>query len=490
MLEMVRLGDMSAPPLVFPGFGPASLVAASNTTPQPPSGSWSRIGDSLAADVSGFHAELRTAPPNWLELRKAVSQPKPGDRVAVSRLMWSGLSSWLVDIVPEGMAERSRHMVAPMENSFLILSLRGPAADFEAARPALRNFVRQFRFRFRGLMAEYYASGALQWLGCLQTDPNIDFDWGADGAPGNGVGPDFFSVRWTGKIVPRFSETYTFSTLSDDGVRLWINGELLVDNWTVHPATLDSGSIYLEAGKEADLRMEWFENQIHAVARLFWKSESQTNEPVPPECLFSFPDGGLKPPPEFGGGRVEAPPGWPPLMYADLPGGYAAARADDIPWQGKPPLQTMTIGSGRSAVAVRLEKVGIAPANVLSLFPPLTAKDRVDARRVAWRYSSGRKEETLARAASDDAPRVLEAYASAWSVECALDAASHPDIQTLYRQYYLVPLKRGLLVFSFESRDPDWYEKYTDDFRKVFESVALTDEDTGGQAEACEDELF
>ncbi len=487
MLELTRLGDSSVPPLVFPGFGPASLVAASNTLPEPPSGSWSSSGSCLSTVIAGYKAEIQKTHPQWDAVRKVISQPKPGDNVSISRLMWSGVSAWMADIVPQSNAEHQRHLIAPLEEGFLVLSFRGPAADFEAARPLLREFVKKIRFRFNGLIAEYYTSGALQWLGCLQVDPTIDFDWGADGAPANGVGPDFFSIRWTGKVVPRFSETYTFSTLSDDGVRLWINGELLIDNWTVHPVTLDSGSIYLEAGKEADLKMEWFENQIHAVARLFWKSESQTNEPVPQECLFSLPAPGLKPPPEFGGGRVEAPPGWPPLMYADLPGGYTVGRSEETSWQGKPPLQTLTFGKSKSTVLARLEKVRVAPANVLSLLPPFSPKDKIDVQRVAWRYAA---HQDISKMASDDAPRVLEAYASTWSVECALDRASHPDIQTLYRQYYLVPLKKGLLVLSFESQDKDWYENNIDDFRRVFESVTLTVEETPEQTPAQEEELF
>src|SRR6478609_6498572 len=59
-----------------------------------------------------------------------------------------------------------------------------------------------------------------------QSDPQINFDWGK-GSPASGVDPSTFSVRWTGKIKPAFSETYTFTTTADDGVRLWVNGQLI-----------------------------------------------------------------------------------------------------------------------------------------------------------------------------------------------------------------------------------------------------------------------
>jgi len=106
---------------------------------------------------------------------------------------------------------------------------------------------------------------------------------------------DTFSVRWTGLVSPRFSEVYTFYTESDDGVRLWVNGQLLIDNWTDHAPQEDSGTIELAAGKKYEIKMEMYENGGGAVARLFWESPSQTKEIVPQECLFP-------PAPETGNG--------------------------------------------------------------------------------------------------------------------------------------------------------------------------------------------
>ena len=66
-------------------------------------------------------------------------------------------------------------------------------------------------------------------------------------------GSKSFSIRWTGQVQPKYSETYTFTTTSDDGIRLWINGKPLVDNWT-DGSTDDSGSLALQAGKKYDLK--------------------------------------------------------------------------------------------------------------------------------------------------------------------------------------------------------------------------------------------
>ena len=57
------------------------------------------------------------------------------------------------------------------------------------------------------------------------------------------------SIRWSGELEPRFSETYTLSTISDDGVRLWLDGQLVLDDWTEHATTEDAVSVALVAGR-------------------------------------------------------------------------------------------------------------------------------------------------------------------------------------------------------------------------------------------------
>jgi hypothetical protein len=116
----------------------------------------------------------------------------------------------------------------------------------------------------------------------------VDFDWGFT-APDAGVNSEHFSVRWTGLVEPEFSETYTFYTNSDDGIRLWVNGELLVDHWSNHAPTEDQGTISLEAGQKYDIRLEYFENTSGAVSQLMWSSPSQPKEIVPSSQLFSQP---------------------------------------------------------------------------------------------------------------------------------------------------------------------------------------------------------
>ena len=116
------------------------------------------------------------------------------------------------------------------------------------------------------------------------TDAQVNFNWKSNGKI-SGL-TDNFSVRWTGEVKPRYGETYTFFTRSDDGVRLWVNGEKLIDNWTNHAPTTNQGQISLQAGQSYSIRLEYYENAGGAVCQLRWSSASQIKEVVPQERLY------------------------------------------------------------------------------------------------------------------------------------------------------------------------------------------------------------
>ena len=106
------------------------------------------------------------------------------------------------------------------------------------------------------------------------------------GAPAPSMDGNTFSVRWTGSVVPRYSEAYTFHTFSNDGVRLWVDGQLLIDNWTRHTAAEDAGTLVLQAGRPYSLRLEFFEHTGVASIRLLWSSPRQRRQVVPAERLL------------------------------------------------------------------------------------------------------------------------------------------------------------------------------------------------------------
>ena len=145
-----------------------------------------------------------------------------------------------------------------------------------------------------GLSATYFDTSTFTGTSVSRVDPTIDFVWGA-ASPAPGIGADTFSVRWTGQIQPQFSQTYTFYTVSDDGVRLWVNGQAVVNNWTDHSPTENSGTIALTGGQRYSITMEFYENGGGATARLLWSSASTPKAVVPSTRLF--PQAPPPPPP-------------------------------------------------------------------------------------------------------------------------------------------------------------------------------------------------
>jgi hypothetical protein len=136
-----------------------------------------------------------------------------------------------------------------------------------------------------GLKGEYYDNKDFTNLKLTRTDAMVNFDWGSS-SPDSSIEAETFSVRWTGQVQPRYSETYTFYTTSNDGVRLWVNGKLVIDNWTEHTPTENSGTITLTSGQKYDIKMEYFEGSGTSVAKLLWSSPSQVKEIISQSQLY------------------------------------------------------------------------------------------------------------------------------------------------------------------------------------------------------------
>jgi hypothetical protein len=135
-----------------------------------------------------------------------------------------------------------------------------------------------------GLKGEYYDNQDLTNLKLTRTDPKVDFSWGS-GSPDPSIAPDTFSVRWTGEVKADHTQTYTFSTVSDDGIRLWVGGALVIDNWTVHPPTGNTGTVTLQAGQWYPLTLEYFEAAGGAVISLAYASPSTPKQTIPSDHL-------------------------------------------------------------------------------------------------------------------------------------------------------------------------------------------------------------
>jgi beta-glucosidase len=122
-----------------------------------------------------------------------------------------------------------------------------------------------------GLNAEYFANKNLEGPPALKrVDESVNFDWGMSN-PAPELPADNFSARWTGKVIPRVSGKYRFGAIADDGVRIYLDGKLIAEDWTQHAPTTVTGEVTLEAGKSYEVKMEYYESQIGAVAKLVWQ---------------------------------------------------------------------------------------------------------------------------------------------------------------------------------------------------------------------------
>ncbi len=136
-----------------------------------------------------------------------------------------------------------------------------------------------------GLRGEYYDKRDLTHLVLVRTDPTIDFDWGS-GSPAADIHPNTFSVRWTGLIQPRYAETYTFHTVSNEGVRLWVDGRLIIDDWAKDGPRENRGTVTLSGGGKYDIRLEYYEVHGSALVKLLWSSGSEPEQIVPQTQLY------------------------------------------------------------------------------------------------------------------------------------------------------------------------------------------------------------
>ncbi|MCX5672248.1 MAG: lamin tail domain-containing protein [Planctomycetota bacterium] len=123
-------------------------------------------------------------------------------------------------------------------------------------------------------------------LRLTRIDPSVNFHWDGATPVAPGVASSSLAVRWTGSVKPAYSETYTFYTVTDDGVSLWVNSQQLINDPTSHGDQEFSGSISLVAGQNYDIRMDFFQGGGPATAILMWSSSSTSKQIIPTKNLY------------------------------------------------------------------------------------------------------------------------------------------------------------------------------------------------------------
>ena len=120
-----------------------------------------------------------------------------------------------------------------------------------------------------GLSVDFYNGQHFDKLVANRLEKIIDFDWN-DGSRPQEVNQHYYSIRFSGQIFSREAGEYTFVTTSNDGIRLWVNDQLVIDNWTDHGVTINMGEIILKANTCYNLKMEYYQTLGGAITKLAW----------------------------------------------------------------------------------------------------------------------------------------------------------------------------------------------------------------------------
>ncbi len=188
----------------------------------------------------------------------------------------------------------------PIATTGLDLSLNGTGANSDASATLgsgdlsvnsldLTGYTGTLDFGGKnGLFSTYYDNMDLTGTSVARVDTMVSVDWGA-ATPAAGLGADQWTVHHEGYVVPLYSETYTFYCKSDDGCRLWVNNQLVVDKWQDQGATEWSGAVTgaLTAGTRYSIVSEMYDNGGGAYDQIKWSSASQTKEAIPSRSLFA-----------------------------------------------------------------------------------------------------------------------------------------------------------------------------------------------------------
>lgn len=165
-----------------------------------------------------------------------------------------------------------------------------------------------------GLRTVFYNNVDFSGTDTMRYEPQAWVNWFAS-APAPGISAGSYSVRFTGQLLAQKSETYTLHLQSDCGARLWINNQLLIDQWL--PQSIDAtASLAMNAGNVYSIRIDYFHNSGQAGLKLMWSSPTTPETVIPRSQLYS--------------GRVLGGPGVTPT----LPSAWSAQDVGTSPLAG------------------------------------------------------------------------------------------------------------------------------------------------------------
>lgn len=121
-----------------------------------------------------------------------------------------------------------------------------------------------------GLKGEYYTGTNFERKVFTRIDPQIQFNW-LDRNPAPGIPRSYYSIRWTGKLLAPATGEYYFYAKVDDGIRIWVNNQKVMDSWQLNDSESFTGNIVLKAGQYYDLRVDYFNDMLEGEIYLYWQ---------------------------------------------------------------------------------------------------------------------------------------------------------------------------------------------------------------------------
>ena len=120
-----------------------------------------------------------------------------------------------------------------------------------------------------------------------RTDGTVDFNW-SSGSPGSPVTSNFFSAKWTGQVKAPVSGSYAFTVTGDDGVRLFLNGVMVIDGWRDQGATPYTHTTRSPPAHYIIIELHYYEHEGDAACRLQWSYPGQATQTIPQSQLYPF----------------------------------------------------------------------------------------------------------------------------------------------------------------------------------------------------------
>jgi outer membrane protein OmpA-like peptidoglycan-associated protein len=129
-----------------------------------------------------------------------------------------------------------------------------------------------------GIKGDYYEGTDFERFVLSRRDASLAFNWGQQ-PPAAGMPSENFSVRWTGWLLPPASGRYIFHVTVDDGIRIWVNDKLILNEWRGQPVSNYTAAVELKANQPYRLRIDYCQYSMETRAVVTWE---RPNAPPPP----------------------------------------------------------------------------------------------------------------------------------------------------------------------------------------------------------------